>query len=568
MRLSLRAAWLFGLAAMLPAAAYANDVIIQPGQTYDLSTDLSLSGGDTLEARGTPDNPCVIVGHGHRILGRGLTGHVTIRGCVVRGAGGADEAAAALDVTAEGGGHVAIESTIFDASGSVRLHLHGQSTARVTGCVFRENGVASIQDELVGSRYVAAFHADGASTGEKVFQGNSVMRSGVTFEGVTGWLIGGWRDQDSNVLVGHRGALRVRGDHVKVVGNFINPQYPLRSPDVENLVVDGPEDAHDLVVEHNVLRGGEWVLRACRGEVRYNVIADMNGHAWIKGPTECAIHHNVFVNYDNPDHNAEGGIDVVYLAKHLAIFDNTFDGGGKIGRLDVPAVHVKQGRVVERLTGNAFTNMLTAEAYAIVGRLGPDKYEDNPPPGAARLLRADHNLFWNPDAPTKKDYDIAGGPGPHDVNADPAFAGPLPEAFPFASADVLARKVTISAMLARYRALYTPGPQSPLVGANEAGTNIGAIGQGLAKDPADRFGTLAPPPDNGARAKGAPASPAAAKTGGCGCGAQGAGGPLAALSLLALGAVVARRAPTPLRRASSARTTRGSARASWPRRRG
>ena len=99
--------------------------------------------------------------------------------------------------------------------------------------------------------------------------------------------------------------------------------------------VGGSDNNPDLVVEHNVLRGGEWVLRECVGEVRYNLIADMNGHAWIKGPHTCNIHHNVFVNYANEDHNSEGGIDIVYLVNNLNIYNNTFDGGRKIGVAEV-----------------------------------------------------------------------------------------------------------------------------------------------------------------------------------------------------------------------------------------
>jgi hypothetical protein len=144
------------------------------------------------------------------------------------------------------------------------------------------------------------------------------------------------------VLIGHRGVIRVRGNHVKVVGNFINPQYPLTSPDVENIVVGSDDPSPDLVMEHNVLRSGEWVLRECQGEVRYNLIADMNGHAWIKGPHDCNVHHNIFVNYETPDPNREAGIDAVYFTPHLDIYNNTFDGGGTIANLGVPAIHEQQ----------------------------------------------------------------------------------------------------------------------------------------------------------------------------------------------------------------------------------
>src|SRR4029450_10499499 len=127
--------------------------------------------------------------------------------------------------------------------------------------------------------------------------------------------------------------------------------------------------------------------------------------AWIKGPTDCNIHHNVFVNYANPDHNSEGGIDVVYLTQKLNIHNNTFDGGGRIGNLNVPAIHAKPGRIIERVHSNAFTNFFL-NRYAVVSNIGPDTYDDNPPPGPARMHCADYNLLYNPGAAGVPDYNI------------------------------------------------------------------------------------------------------------------------------------------------------------------
>jgi hypothetical protein len=517
---------LASLLLLVPVRALAAPVTIAAGATYSLdSGDLVLSGADTLDANGTPQNPCTIVGNGHAIVAHALTAHVKITNCILRGLGGSTEASPALDLTAQSGGDVTITGSTFDASGSIRLHLNGTATATFNDNLLEDNGIAYIQDELAGSHYVPAFNADGSSTGNKVFQGNRIYRSSANFDGVSNWLIGGYGDEFSNVLVGHRGVITVRGNHVKVVGNFINPQYPLASPDVENLVVGSDDGSPDLVVEHNVLRSGEWVLRECQGEVRYNLIADMNGHAWIKGPHDCNVHHNIFVNYANPDHNSEGGIDVVYFVPHLNIYNNTFDGGGKVGNLGVPAIHAKQGLLIERVHSNAITNFVIQSSFAAVSKLGPDTYEDNPPPGDTRMHYADYNLFYNPDSPSQVDYSIAVEPddktplvkgsdgfAKHDVHAAPGFAGPLPSAFPFASADVEAGSVKVSAILSRYRALYTPGSGSPLTGSGDPmggdHNNIGAIGQGSSVDPNDRFGTFKPgvgggppplePPDGGA----------------------------------------------------------------------
>jgi hypothetical protein len=498
-----------GAFIFVAGAAGAAPVTIAAGQTYTLSADLTLSGTDTLDANGTPSSPCIIVGNGHSIVTKNLTGHLKIQNCEFQGLGGTMETSPALDLTAQDGADVTITGSTFDASGSIRLHMNGTSTATFNDNLLKDTGIAYIEDELMGSMYVPAFYADGSSTGTKVFQGNRIYRSAAWFDGVTDWLVGGYGDEFSNVLVGHRGVIRVRGNHVEVVGNFINPQYALTSPDVENLVVGSDDPAPDLVVEHNVLRSGEWVLRECQGEVRYNLIADMNGHAWIKGPHDCNVHHNIFVNYETPDPNREAGIDAVYFTPHLNIYNNTFDGGGKISNLNVPAIHAGQGRLIERVHSNAITNFIIPAQWAAISSTDDEtQYDTNPPPGDARMHYADYNLFYNPDSPSQTDYSIAVEPddktplakgsdgfAKHDVHAAPNFKGPLPTAFPFASADVQAGTVTVSTILAHYRDLYTPGSASPLTGAGDpmggANNNIGAVGQG-AMDPNDQFGTLKP----------------------------------------------------------------------------
>jgi len=540
MRVNARVILTLCASLLVGRAAQAASVTIQAGQTYTLSGDLTLSGADTLDANGTVASPCTIVGNGHAIIGNALTGHVKIQNCILQGLGGTQDTQPAIELTAQGSADLTITGSTFDACGSIRLHVNGSATAAFTNNLLKDNGIAYIQDELVGSNYVSAFYANGSSTATKVFQGNRVYRSSVHFDSVNNWLIGGYGDQYSNVIVGHRGIIDASGNHIKVVGNFIHPQYPLTSPDVENLVVSGSGSNPDLVVEHNILRSGEWVMRECVGEVRYNLIADMNGHAWIKGPHTCNVHHNVFVNYDNPDHNSEGGIDVVYLVPNLNIYNNTFDGGGRIGKLGVPAIHAKMGRIVERVHSNAFTSFQIGNtSYGILSALGPDTYDDMPPPGDARIHYADHNLFYNPDAPGVADYTLkiepddatalapgsADGAGKSDVHAAPGFKGPLPTAFPYNDADIEQGTVTMSMVLSHYRDLYTPAAGSPLTGAGDpmggANNNIGAVGQGQTLDPNDHFGTFMP----GAGGGPPPLTGAGGSTGGTGTGGtNGKGG--------------------------------------------
>jgi MYXO-CTERM domain-containing protein len=572
MKPSARAILVSCLFLALTGTARAASITIQAGQTFNMTSDVTISGADSLDANGTVDSPCVIVGNGHALIASGVTSHIKIQNCILSGLGGsAQTAPAALDLTVQGSADVTITGSTFDACGQIAFHVNDSATASFTNNLLKDNGIAYMEDELQGSMYIPAFHADGSSTAAKVFQGNRIYRSAADFGGVDNWLIGGYGDPYSNIVIGHRGVISVRGNHVKVVGNFINPQYPLTSPDVENLVVGSNDSNPDLVVEHNVLRSGEWVMRECMGEVRYNLISEMNGHAWIKGPHACDVHHNVFVQYMVPDHNSEGGIDVVYLVNNLNIYNNTFDGGGLMAGIGVPAIHAKSGRIIERVHSNAITNFVIEAAFAAISNLGPDTYDSNPPPGDARMHYADCNLFYNPDSPSQVDYNLkcepddttqlpvgSDGCGRHDVHAAPEFAGPIPAAFPFSDADIEAGTVTVSMMLAHYRALYTPAAGSPLIGAGDpmggASNNIGAIGQGSSKDPNDQFGTFqpgtggGPPPLSGAGTGGAGGGGASGATpgvnGGCGCamadGARGRRSLAAALLAVAL-LVVARR---------------------------
>jgi hypothetical protein len=64
--------------------------------------------------------------------------------------------------------------------------------------------------------------------------------------------------------------------------------------------------------------------------------------------------------------------------------------------------------------------------------------------------------------------------------------------FAWSDADIRSGAVTVSAMLAAWRAAYAPTASSPLLGAGDpadgAGSFIGAVGDGTLAD--DRFGTF------------------------------------------------------------------------------
>jgi hypothetical protein len=206
-----------------------------------------------------------------------------------------------------------------------------------------------------------------------------------------------------------------------------------------------------------------------------------------------------------------GCIAVIYPPKAagegIEIFNNVFDGGGK---LDVPAIEVSPKAFVKSVRNNVFYNFAHSDKYykkpqaMLRAAWNDDGAEERP----ARLGYADYNLFFSPTAKARRNYQLSvagkeqrrdAGFGRNDVppggkvddQVDPKFQGPIPKRFPFPDEDIQARKVTVSKILAFYRAAYTPAEGSPLIGAGDpadgAGGNIGAVGS-RKPSPADRFG--------------------------------------------------------------------------------
>src|SRR4030095_11318619 len=102
---------------------------VKPGQTAALTNELLLGDQDVLEAVGTAEAPCTLLGSGHGIrTPEGWTGRIVIRHCRVRDLGTAGSPA--LDVHAAGRAEVIVEDTVFDASGAIVLRTGGDS--RVT----------------------------------------------------------------------------------------------------------------------------------------------------------------------------------------------------------------------------------------------------------------------------------------------------------------------------------------------------------------------------------------------------------------------------------------------------
>ncbi|HYT87430.1 MAG TPA: right-handed parallel beta-helix repeat-containing protein [Gemmataceae bacterium] len=493
---------------LLPASAFAASRTLQAGQILGISEDLVLSGDDALEVNGTAEKPCRIDANGQQLrTSADWKGRIRVRYCEFRSLGTATKPA--LDVTGAGDGQqIVIEHSEFHACGAV--HLANQGTSAT---VFRRNTLhanSMVPVTNLPSSSPPGFRATGQSSARHLFQGNRVYRSVVLFENTRNWLIGGERDEDANILIGMRASLSLHScSDTRIRGNYIHTEIPsYRWSQVHALAVG--RTCSGVVIEHNVIRHGQWVVRGVTGEFRYNLVLDADAHNFIVGPSGRAhIHHNIFARYCTVDPNLNSSIAVIYKADDIQIYNNTFDGGGKdMARpWHVPAIEVGSEAFLTSLRNNVFYNHPTkfASGTAIVR---PGFAEKKTEPGPARLGYADYNLFYNPDAAARDNYalsvkgkteradagfarnDVPAG-GAKDAQVEPKFRGPIPKRFPFRDEHIKIGKVTVAQILAHYREVYAPGAGSPLLGAGDpadgAGSYIGAVGPG-GDAAADYFG--------------------------------------------------------------------------------
>jgi hypothetical protein len=498
-----------GLVAMwsTPAAA---DHTIEAGETFTLKEDLVLTGTDSLEIKGTADRRCTLIGNGYRIRTRGAwTGTVRIRHCDVRRLGAAARMTEdgrriavefpAIDLTISGKGSLIVEHCDFDESAAVHVQNDGQSTTTFRGNTIRENTLARADKDVDKSS--PCFVARGNSSVRKLFQANHIYRSQARFAGPN-WLVGGDTDADSNICIGLRIGLIAEGEGTVVRGNYLHLRMPITKEFPYYSQVSTFSTSKGALGEHNVIRDGEWIVRFVEGEFRYNLITDIIDHDLMQNGSIGRIHHNLFVagRSDSRPGSMMGCIAVIYPPKKagegIEIFNNVFDGGDW---MDVPAIEVAPGAFVKSVRNNVFCNFAHKDRYykgkqGMIRAAWNDETPDKKPP---RLGYADYNLFYSPKAKVPRNYLLTvadkverkdAGFGRNDVprrgevdaQADPKFKGPIPKAFPFSDDDIRSGKVTVSKILAHYRAVYSPAEGSPLIDAGDPadgkGTNIGAIG--------------------------------------------------------------------------------------------
>src|SRR5262249_11967246 len=156
-----------------------------------------------------------------------------------------------------------------------------------------------------------------------------------------------------------------------------------------------------------------------------------------------------------------------FLGDGTGFYNNTVDVGGKrLGWFNSSFIFPSRG-------GRARNNVLTGFAYENATNLFTGTDADNPGDWA----EADYNCFYNPDTDQLTRYanksfgahDCGGAAG----SADPKFAQARMIPFPFGDGDIWQRKVTVSQMLAFYRAMYTPLPDSPLVDQGDPADDTG-----------------------------------------------------------------------------------------------
>jgi len=326
----------------------------------------------------------------------------------------------------------------------------------------------------------------------------------------------------NNVLVGPGAGLRIDAQTatgIVVRGNYIHSTSPANGS-LEGALLDAQGDG-TMLVEHNVLRGGNGVVGTFSGgELRYNLLGDPSGGAWVVIGSDAGarVHHNIFVRNASAAQKVTG-VSVVAPATNptSAVYNNTIDGAGACYGATSRAVAIDENAFLPSLRNNAIFGFPSDDGAANTALVGPGRNVGGElgmkgDPGPARLGYADFNLFYNPMARTTDNYGVsvanlterhsAGfalndpiAEDAKDQQVDPRLAVPPPVVFPVVDDVVVGRQVTVCQILAFYRGLYTPASQSPLTDKGDpkdgVGTDIGAVGAGTPAA-ADLFGTLCP----------------------------------------------------------------------------
>src|SRR5205814_2091033 len=152
----------------------------------------------------------------------------------------------------------------------------------------------------------------------------------------------GDKDADANLLIGMRASLSIHtSDDMLVRGNYIHTEIPsYRWSQVHSLAVVSP--CPGLVVEHNVLRHGQWVVRGLTGEFRPTVRPGFTEKKTLPGPPRLGYaDYNLFYNPDAAER----------CNYALSVPGKTERVDAGFGRHDVPAGGAKDAQVGPKFKG-------------------------------------------------------------------------------------------------------------------------------------------------------------------------------------------------------------------------
>jgi hypothetical protein len=450
------------------------DALPSHSGTVTLTTDLVLSGATDLDWEDQ-----TVVGNGHRVTASpGYTGRIVIKNSLVSGL--ADYDGWGIEVATTG--EVSIEDSVFEATAPLKVTANGAGAVTVKNNEFRStNFVTYVSPDPSRS---PVLQLSGNTSGKKTVQSNRFGGGIVRFEGTDGWQVGGLAAGEGNILIGPRAVLAFSSSSNNIIqGNYDLHDYHGGWSQGFNLYLENASD--NELAEHNVIRSSSWPVQSFGGEFRYNLVVD-SGHDWWRSSRDnTKIHNNLFVHTLGPDGAFNGGIMVYSQESGLDIYNNTFDGGGAIGKFNASAIVIGTGSLFASVRNNVFTG------FSDVGAGFADAIVSGP---AGGLTSADYNDWYNPLATMTSAYSaglVTGNPGAHDVTSDPRFAGTPEMPYQISDGCVWSRTYTTSQVLTDYREMYSPATGSPLVDAGDsgdgAGTDIGAIGAGV-RDPKDLFG--------------------------------------------------------------------------------
>jgi hypothetical protein len=465
------------------------DVPTTSGPTMNLTSDLVLSGSTNLDINGTSGNRALITSsNGSRIRSASnWSGHVSIQNADIIGLG--SMGMPGIEVTTSNAAGITVTNSVFDRTGPPSFTANGTAPIVFTGNTLQPNILVKVTNEPdYGDGSQPSLLLQGPSTAtNNLFHGNNIGISFVRFYRTSHWLIGGTNDAAGNIFIGVRAGIEFdQVTDVTVRGNLSHHRYPFGWSQGQNFNWDGT--GKNVLAEHNIFRGGSWMVQSFAGEARYNLMIDNNEAFFRDGQPGSSYHHNVFVNvgysrvfYPTCGIRGSGG----------TFYNNTIDmGGKKLAWVDLPFIANVDSAPFQltSVRNNAFTGF----AYE----------RKNPVIEAGEASTADYNCFYNPDTTMLTPYGSS-GLGAHDcggaAGANPMFAQARVIPFPVGDGDIWLRKVTVSQILSLYRSIYTPMSSSPLIDAGDPrddtggvrNTDIGAIGAG-APHPDDLFGRFGP----------------------------------------------------------------------------